>query len=79
MAWRISKQVSLGRRPPKQRTFPCLLTHGNVGGGIVFDSDEYDEWMETLNKLGANMSCIKSAEELYHQQQQQEAAKAAAR
>jgi len=35
--------------------------------------------METLNKLGANMSCIKSAEELYHQQQQQEAAKAAAR
>ncbi|GJN74325.1 anthranilate synthase component I [Purpureocillium lilacinum] len=50
-----------------------------AGGGIVFDSDEYDEWMETLNKLGANMSCIKSAEELYHQQQQQEAAKAAAR
>lgn len=21
-------------------------------GGIVFDSDPYDEWMETINKLG---------------------------
>ncbi|KAF4123818.1 anthranilate synthase component I [Geosmithia morbida] len=41
-----------------------------AGGGIVFDSDEYDEWMETINKLGANMQCITSAEELYHQQQQ---------
>ncbi|UNI20098.1 Anthranilate synthase [Purpureocillium takamizusanense] len=50
-----------------------------AGGGIVFDSDEYDEWQETINKLGANMSCIKSAEEMYYQQQQQEAAKAAGR
>jgi anthranilate synthase component 1 len=40
------------------------------GGGIVFDSDEYDEWLETINKLGANMSCIASAEDLYHTQQQ---------
>ncbi|KJZ75034.1 Anthranilate synthase component 1 [Hirsutella minnesotensis 3608] len=46
-----------------------------AGGGIVFDSDEYEEWQETINKLGANMQCIASAEELYHQQQQQEAAK----
>jgi hypothetical protein len=23
-------------------------------GGIVFDSDPYDEWMETINKLGAH-------------------------
>ncbi|QUC23845.1 uncharacterized protein UV8b_08086 [Ustilaginoidea virens] len=45
-----------------------------AGGGIVFDSDEYDEWMETINKLGANMACINSAEELYHHQQQQDAA-----
>jgi anthranilate synthase component 1 len=34
-----------------------------AGGGIVFDSDPYDEWMETINKLGANMQCITSAEE----------------
>lgn len=28
-----------------------MLTIGQ--GGIVFDSDPYDEWMETINKLGA--------------------------
>ncbi|PHH85574.1 hypothetical protein CDD83_216 [Cordyceps sp. RAO-2017] len=47
-----------------------------AGGGIVFDSDEHDEWQETINKLGANMQCIASAEELYYQQQQQQAARA---
>ena len=36
-----------------------------AGGGIVFDSDPYDEWVETMNKLGANMKCIESAEERY--------------
>ncbi len=36
-----------------------------AGGGIVFDSDPYEEWIETMNKLGANMQCIKSAEEMY--------------
>ncbi|MCJ1329391.1 hypothetical protein MMC10_006071 [Thelotrema lepadinum] len=36
-----------------------------AGGGIVFDSDEYDEWVETMNKLGANMQCIEGAEERY--------------
>lgn len=36
-----------------------------AGGGIVFDSDPYDEWVETMNKLGASMKCIESAEERY--------------
>ncbi|KAK2871558.1 anthranilate synthase component 1 [Arthroderma sp. PD_2] len=36
-----------------------------AGGGIVFDSDPYDEYVETLNKLGANIQCIKGAEERY--------------
>ena len=36
-----------------------------AGGGIVFDSDPYEEWVETMNKLGANMQCIASAEERY--------------
>lgn len=36
----------------------------------MFDSDEYDEWMETINKLGANMQCITSAEQIYYDQQQ---------
>jgi len=34
--------------------FDALLTIGQ--GGIVFDSDPYDEWMETINKLGALLS-----------------------
>ena len=36
-----------------------------AGGGIVFDSDPYDEYVETLNKLGANIQCIKGAEKRY--------------
>ena len=36
-----------------------------AGGGIVYDSDEYDEWIETMNKLGANMRCIEMAEQEY--------------
>ena len=36
-----------------------------AGGGIVFDSDPFDEWVETMNKLGANMACIQGAEEIY--------------
>ncbi|KAG7107402.1 Anthranilate synthase component 1 like protein [Verticillium longisporum] len=43
-----------------------------AGGGIVFDSDETDEWIETMNKLGANINCVTTAEELYYEQQQQE-------
>jgi len=27
-----------------------------AGGGIVFDSDPYDEWLETINKLGEFIS-----------------------
>ena len=46
-----------------------------AGGGIVFDSDPYDEWVETLNKLGANMQCITSAEERYRSLQDDEAEK----
>lgn len=34
----------------------------NEGGGIVFDSVEEDEYMETINKLGANVRCIDAAE-----------------
>lgn len=33
-----------------------------AGGGIVYDSDEFEEWMETMNKLGANLRCIELAE-----------------
>ncbi|GAP87852.1 putative anthranilate synthase component 1 [Rosellinia necatrix] len=40
-----------------------------AGGGIVFDSDEYEEWTETVNKLRANVDCIASAENLYARRQ----------
>lgn len=33
-----------------------------AGGGIVFDSDEFEEYVETVNKLGANVRCIEEAE-----------------
>ena len=36
-----------------------------AGGGIVFDSDPYEEYIETLNKLGANIQCIRGAEDKY--------------
>ncbi|KAI9893482.1 MAG: hypothetical protein M1814_006779 [Vezdaea aestivalis] len=38
------------------------VAYMQAGGGIVFDSDESDEWMETMNKLAANMRCIEMAE-----------------
>ncbi|KAL8718854.1 MAG: hypothetical protein Q9225_004062 [Loekoesia sp. 1 TL-2023] len=37
-----------------------------AGGGIVFDSDPYDEWIETINKLNSNIHCIDGAEEMYN-------------
>ena len=36
-----------------------------AGGGIVWDSDPEDEWLETMNKLAANIRCISAAEERY--------------
>ncbi|BGP13619.1 hypothetical protein JCM10213_007795 [Rhodosporidiobolus nylandii] len=36
-----------------------------AGGGIVFDSVEEDEYVETINKLGANVRCLEQAEAYY--------------
>lgn len=36
-----------------------------AGGGIVFDSDEYDEYMETINKMNANNNTIVEAEQIW--------------
>ncbi|KAF2664133.1 putative anthranilate synthase component I [Microthyrium microscopicum] len=41
------------------------IVYLQAGGGIVFDSDENDEYVETLNKLRANRACIDSAEALF--------------
>jgi hypothetical protein len=40
-----------------------------VGGGIVFDSDPYDEYIETMNKLRASIMTLEKAERSYTQQQ----------
>jgi len=36
-----------------------------AGGGIVYDSEKTEEWMETMNKLAANLRCIELAEKYY--------------
>ena len=36
-----------------------------AGGGIVFDSDEQDEYVETLNKMLANNVTITEAEKYW--------------
>ncbi|KAL8679101.1 MAG: hypothetical protein Q9186_004596 [Xanthomendoza sp. 1 TL-2023] len=36
-----------------------------AGGGIVFDSVEREEWVETMNKLKSNIACVESAEEMF--------------
>ena len=43
-----------------------------AGGGIVFDSDEGEEYEETMNKAAANMRCIEQAEKLHWEEQQDE-------
>jgi len=37
-----------------------------AGGGIVFDSVEYDEYIETINKLKGNVKALEAAEEFWH-------------
>ena len=56
------------------RALSELTDQGNqfTGGGIVYDSDPYEEYIETINKLMANMQCIQTAEEIYARQQKQQ-------
>ncbi|KAI5297386.1 anthranilate synthase component 1 [Ascosphaera atra] len=49
------------------------ITYLQAGGGIVFDSDPYEEYVETINKLGANIQCVKKAEERHLELQSQSA------
>lgn len=51
-------------------TYKDGVVYLQAGGGIVFDSVEEDEYVETLNKLKANMTTIKRAEERLHAAQQ---------
>ena len=49
-----------------------LLANRTSGGGIVHDSDPYEEYVETLNKLKSNITTITSAEKLYTRLQSSE-------
>ncbi|ORY29172.1 ADC synthase [Naematelia encephala] len=53
------------------RTMTCKdgVVYLQAGGGIVFDSVEEDEYVETINKLGANVKCIEEAEKFYAKEQ----------
>ena len=46
-----------------------MLNISLLGGGIVFDSDPYDEYIETMNKLRASMTSLQKAEERYLKEQ----------
>lgn len=43
-------------------TFKDGVAYLQAGGGIVFDSVEEDEYIETVNKLGGNMRALTGAE-----------------
>lgn len=43
-------------------TFKNGTAYLQAGGGIVFDSMEEDEYIETVNKLGANVRALAEAE-----------------
>jgi anthranilate synthase component 1 len=45
----------------------------HAGGGIVFDSDPYEEYQETMNKLMSNSETIISAEKKYTSLQSRDA------
>jgi anthranilate synthase component 1 len=49
-----------------------LYVNYTSGGGIVYDSDPYEEYVETLNKLKSNITTITSAEKLYTRLQSNE-------
>lgn len=45
-------------------TFKDGIAYLQAGGGIVFDSIEEDEYVETLNKLKGNMRALDAAERM---------------
>ncbi|CAK9786783.1 anthranilate synthase component [Cutaneotrichosporon oleaginosum] len=51
-------------------TFKDGTVYLQAGGGIVFDSVEEDEYIETINKLKSNVSAIEAAEKEYYAMQQ---------
>ncbi|KAL1728694.1 ADC synthase [Schizophyllum commune] len=48
-----------------------------AGGGIVFDSNEEEEYVETINKLKGNVRALEEAEKYWYEMQQAESATSA--
>ena len=46
-------------------TFKDNIAYLQAGGGIVHDSVEEDEYIETMNKLAGNLRCLMQAEASY--------------
>lgn len=46
-------------------TFKNGVAYLQAGGGIVFDSVEEDEYIETINKLGSNVRALEEAERMW--------------
>jgi len=54
-------------------TFKNGNAYLQAGGGIVFDSVEEDEYMETINKLGSNVRALADAEKYWFDVQAEQA------
>ncbi|CCM02850.1 uncharacterized protein FIBRA_04962 [Fibroporia radiculosa] len=48
-------------------TFKDGIAYLQAGGGIVFDSVEEDEYIETINKLKGNVRALEQAEKYWHE------------
>lgn len=53
------------------RTCLILTPFLPAGGGIVYDSVEEDEYHETMNKMGSNLTAIAECELRHYEAQQQ--------
>ncbi|KDQ18477.1 hypothetical protein BOTBODRAFT_28849 [Botryobasidium botryosum FD-172 SS1] len=51
-------------------TFKNGMVYLQAGGGIVYDSVEEDEYVETINKLKANVRALEAAERFHYDLQQ---------
>ncbi|KAF9566263.1 anthranilate synthase component [Agrocybe pediades] len=51
-------------------TFKDGVAYLQAGGGIVFDSVEEEEYIETINKLGGNVRALEEAERYWYKIQQ---------
>ena len=48
----------------RMMTFKDRIVYLQAGGGIVFDSVEEEEYMESVNKLNGNLRALEDAESM---------------